>query len=834
MSTQSDLAELYTTFFDRAPDAGGLAYWVAQIDGGQITLAQVAENWLTQQPEGQSNFPSTLTDAQFIEAVYNNLLGRTADAGGAQYWLQQLQSGAVPRDSFALSLINGAKANTSTQGLQDAALINNKATIGVAFAAKGLNDLSLANAIVQSVTADANTLSATQAILGLIPATTAGQTTAILTAANQLLTKLTALITAAPGEVADANTYLNALLSGATSNTNLVTLFTNANTLLTSAATDSAALDNPATKGAADVVVATPTSGGGGSTPTTFTATVDVNGELSFGGTATGDISVAINGADVTFTRGGVDATSVTFGSITSISGNAPIVLNFAEYGAFSSKLSATTNITVNDNGLTAANIATLGADTNVAFIRAATQVLDKTQYAAASDKLDAADSITVNDNTLTAADIATLGADGNVDSIRAATQILDKTQYAAASAKLNSADSITVVDNSLTAAEVAVLGADAKVDDIGVSPLTLNATQFTAAGAKLRSVDTITISDTGTAITSAITFITAEASVVDVIKASDSTPITLSIDQLTTITAAKFDAADTVVVSDLSANIQANLTALLAEGNVDTIDSSDNLVVNLTVAQAIAAGNTAKFANDDLINVTGLSADIQTNLSALLNDTKVDTIDSTEDNTAIVLSAAQATSANLTKLVAGDTINLVDSGANLQTALATLVGIQPAQLAKIDNINANDDQLTLSAVQAVALGAKLTDANDVITITNSLAQAGQVITNGAVVFQTTNDKLQFSAAELTGAAGFISYSGGNTAVTFSGGAAELVVSTGGTLVASSAQATFLFDTATGTLSFDADGTDTANAAIPVLTLTGVSLLADGDFAFVA
>ncbi|EPG1638984.1 DUF4214 domain-containing protein [Pseudomonas aeruginosa] len=90
MSTQSDLAELYTTFFDRAPDAGGLAYWVAQVEGGQITLAQVAENWLNEQPEGMSKFPSGQTDAQFIEAMYNNLLGRAPDTGGSQYWLDQL------------------------------------------------------------------------------------------------------------------------------------------------------------------------------------------------------------------------------------------------------------------------------------------------------------------------------------------------------------------------------------------------------------------------------------------------------------------------------------------------------------------------------------------------------------------------------------------------------------------------------------------------------------------------------------------------------------------------------------------------------------------------
>ncbi|HBO8092359.1 TPA: DUF4214 domain-containing protein, partial [Pseudomonas aeruginosa] len=359
MSTQSDLAELYTTFFDRAPDAGGLAYWVAQVEGGQITLAQVAENWLNEQPEGMSKFPSGQTDAQFIEAMYNNLLGRAPDTGGSQYWLDQLQSGAVSRDSFALTLINGAKANTSTQGQQDAALVNNKATVGVAFAAKGLNDLTLASSVVKSVTADANTLSATQAIIGLIPSASADQSAAILSAANQLLTQLSTLITSAPGEVADAAIYLHALLSGATSSTNLTTLLTNANTLLTNAATDPTALDNPASKGADTVAGATPGSGGG-ETPATFTATLD-GGVLTFGGSASGNITVTTDGTDIVFARGGVSAASLKVAEITSISGTAAFSLAVGDFELLESALAQTQTVTISDTSAKInANLVTL------------------------------------------------------------------------------------------------------------------------------------------------------------------------------------------------------------------------------------------------------------------------------------------------------------------------------------------------------------------------------------------------------------------------------------------------------------------------------------------
>jgi Ca2+-binding RTX toxin-like protein len=58
---------------------------------------------------------------------------------------------------------------------------------------------------------------------------------------------------------------------------------------------------------------------------------------------------------------------------------------------------------------------------------------------------------------------------------------------------------------------------------------------------------------------------------------------------------------------------------------------------------------------------------------------------------------------------------------------------------------------------------------------------------------------------------------------------AELVVNTGLNLVASTTGAAFLFDTASGALTFDADGTGSA-AAIPVITLSGVTSIAATDF----
>ncbi|MEB3881595.1 DUF4214 domain-containing protein [Pseudomonas guariconensis] len=568
MSTQSDLAELYTTFFDRAPDAGGLAYWVAQVEGGQITLAQVAENWLNEQPEGVSKFPSGQTDAQFIEAMYNNLLGRAPDTGGGQYWLDQLQSGAVSRDSFALTLINGAKANTSTQGQQDAALVNNKATVGVAFAAKGLNDLTLASSVVKSVTADANTLSATQAIIGLIPSASADQSAAILSAANQLLTQLSTLITSAPGEVADAAIYLNALLSGATSSTNLTTLLTNANTLLTNAATDPTALDNPASKGADTVAGATPGSGGG-ETPATFTATLD-GGVLTFGGSASGNITVTTDGTDIVFARGGVSAASLKVAEITSISGTAAFSLAVGDFELLESALAQTQTVTISDTSAKInANLVTLLSSAKV-------------------------DSITSSEN-----DVAI-----NLTVAQATAANLNK---------LSEANTIAVTGTSTEVnASLAALLSSTKVDSITSSEnnvaINLTVAQATALNLDKLSVDnTIVVTGSSNAINASLADLLSSTKVDTINSTDDSTPIVLNVSQVTSANLGKLVLGDTISLTDSTASLESALATLtgLQSTELEKIDSIDSTGDTLKLSAEQAAVLGSKLTAADVITIT-------------------------------------------------------------------------------------------------------------------------------------------------------------------------------------------------------------------------------------
>ncbi len=104
--TAGEAYRLYQAAFARSPDLGGLNYWVEQMDGGQ-THEQVAHNFIVS-PEFQVKYGASLTDAQLVTALYQNVLGRTPDQGGYDYWLGLLNQGQITREQ---TLINFSESD---------------------------------------------------------------------------------------------------------------------------------------------------------------------------------------------------------------------------------------------------------------------------------------------------------------------------------------------------------------------------------------------------------------------------------------------------------------------------------------------------------------------------------------------------------------------------------------------------------------------------------------------------------------------------------------------------------------------------------------------------
>ncbi len=97
--TDGDVLRLYRAFFNREPDLLGAKYWLA-VSASGYNVDQITEDF-ARSAEFNRDYADT-TNSQFLETVYQNVLGRQYDQAGFDYWLDlldtnQLSRGAVVR-----------------------------------------------------------------------------------------------------------------------------------------------------------------------------------------------------------------------------------------------------------------------------------------------------------------------------------------------------------------------------------------------------------------------------------------------------------------------------------------------------------------------------------------------------------------------------------------------------------------------------------------------------------------------------------------------------------------------------------------------------------------
>ena len=92
--TDADTLRLYRAFLGREPDLGGAKFWIQSARAG-ATANDIAWSF-SSSTEFSTTYGSNLTDARFLEIVYQNVLGRGYDQAGFEYWLGILRSG-TPR-----------------------------------------------------------------------------------------------------------------------------------------------------------------------------------------------------------------------------------------------------------------------------------------------------------------------------------------------------------------------------------------------------------------------------------------------------------------------------------------------------------------------------------------------------------------------------------------------------------------------------------------------------------------------------------------------------------------------------------------------------------------
>lgn len=89
-TTVDPMARLYRAYFLRRPDVAGLRYWVGERRTG-LTLDRISQSFAAS-PEFRTLY-GELGSQEFVERVYENVLGRPGEADGVAYWTGELEAG---------------------------------------------------------------------------------------------------------------------------------------------------------------------------------------------------------------------------------------------------------------------------------------------------------------------------------------------------------------------------------------------------------------------------------------------------------------------------------------------------------------------------------------------------------------------------------------------------------------------------------------------------------------------------------------------------------------------------------------------------------------------
>jgi len=118
----ADVYRMYQAAFARKPDLEGLGFWIHTHKTG-VDLLSIARE-LVVSAEFRERYGNQLTDKQFVEQLYQNVLLRPGDPSGVEWWLTQLRGGAerwLLLREFANSAENKANVNSEIENGFDVA-----------------------------------------------------------------------------------------------------------------------------------------------------------------------------------------------------------------------------------------------------------------------------------------------------------------------------------------------------------------------------------------------------------------------------------------------------------------------------------------------------------------------------------------------------------------------------------------------------------------------------------------------------------------------------------------------------------------------------------------
>lgn len=200
--TSNNVQAAYIAYFGRPADPAGLNFWLTA--GTSSTTMLSIMNDFSKSAEFKQLYAGK-TGADFVNAVYQNVFGRAADAGGLKFYADALAAGSITEGQIVYNIISGAQGT-------DAQIVANKIayaqgfTTGVAANALALSNYTSANAVINAQAIElargvvANINSSATSLSQANAANTVGQIAALV-ATGQIYT-LTEAIKVTPAQLA--------------------------------------------------------------------------------------------------------------------------------------------------------------------------------------------------------------------------------------------------------------------------------------------------------------------------------------------------------------------------------------------------------------------------------------------------------------------------------------------------------------------------------------------------------------------------------------------------------------------------------------------------------
>lgn len=105
----------YQAAFNRAPDAGGLGFWMHFMDEG-MSLPQVAAGFMAA-PEFKDMYGADPSHIDFVNKLYMNVLHRPGEASGVKFWMDALDNPAISYASVLAAFAESAENQAALIGV---------------------------------------------------------------------------------------------------------------------------------------------------------------------------------------------------------------------------------------------------------------------------------------------------------------------------------------------------------------------------------------------------------------------------------------------------------------------------------------------------------------------------------------------------------------------------------------------------------------------------------------------------------------------------------------------------------------------------------------------